>query len=113
MNKGFTLIELLGVIILLSLLALIIIPTITSSIREGEETADKQVEENIVLAARSWAVDNKDKLPTSVKLKTLQDGGHIDKDITKPSTGEKITNVCVDITTSGKSYKYTYDENCS
>ncbi len=113
MNKGFTLIELLGVIILLSLLALIIIPTITSSIREGEETADKQVQDNIVLAARSWAVDNKDKLPTKVCLSTLQNGGYIDKDITMPSTGKAVTNACVNITASGKSYKYTYSTSCS
>ena len=108
MNKGFTLIELLGVIILLSLLALIVIPTITSSVREGEETADKQAEENIVLAARNWAVDNKDKLPAKVCLTTLQNNGYIDKNITKPTTGDKITNACVNITQNGKSYTYTY-----
>lgn len=124
-KKGFTLTELLGVIVLLVLITMITIPIISNAIKNGKETADKQTEENIVLAARNWAADNKQVLvdnakPTyKVSIQTLKDGGYIDRDIKLPSTDEEITNTCVeikDITSSEaikKQYTYTYSKNCS
>lgn len=121
-KKGFTLIELLGVIVLLVLIAMITIPVISSGIKQGKENADRQIKENIVLAARNWAADNKQTLvdnPTyNVTITTLQNSGYIDKDIKLPSTDEVITNACVeikDVTKSGavkRQYEYTYKENC-
>lgn len=124
-RKGFTLIELLGVIVLLVLIAMITIPTIGNAIKQGKENADVQTKENIVLAARNWAVDNKSSLPqnknekTKVNIKTLQDGGYIDKNIKWPSTDEEITNACVEITNTTtdeaikNQYSYVYSDSCS
>jgi len=124
-KKGFTLIELLGVIVLLVLIAMITIPIIGNAIKQGKEKADTQTKENIVLAARNWAVDNRASLPKiknqkiKVTIKTLQDSGHIDKNIKMPSTDAVITNSCVDITNitnaeaSKQQYKYEYNESCS
>ncbi len=124
-NKGFTLIELLGVIVLLVLITMIIIPTISTAIKQGKEKADTQTKENIVLAARNWAADNKKILTEeakpiyNVKIITLQQNGYIDNDIKLPSTDEKITNACVEIKDVTKSesikkqYEYKYIENCS
>lgn len=123
-KKGFTLIELLGVIVLLVLIAMIITPVISSGIKQGKEKADKQIEDNIILAARNWAADNKKTLEENanpiytLKLQQLQDGGYIDKNIKLPSTGEVIPNVCVhikDVTSSKaikKQYEYSYDKDC-
>ena len=123
-NKGFTLVELLGVIILLSLIALITIPSISSWIKEGEEKANNQIKENIVLASKNWALDNKNLLPQNtnqtykVTLNNLQNGGYIDKNLKLPSTGNELENICVIITNTGKTtkglnkYKYEYSENC-
>lgn len=123
-NRGFTLVELLGVIVLLVLLAMITIPTIGSAIKNGKEKADKQTKENIVLAARNWAVDNKSSLPKetnqkiSVTIDQLQESGYLDKNIEMPSTGNVITGTCVDITNITKTesvkkqYDYKYNENC-
>ncbi|MCI9110735.1 MAG: hypothetical protein HFH47_02850 [Bacilli bacterium] len=124
-KKAFTLIELLGVIVLLVLITMITIPIISKAIKNGKETADEQIKENIVLAARNWAVDNKDKLPQTknekiiVNISTLQESGNIDKNIKMPSTEEEITNACVEITNTTndnaikKQYEYVYSENCS
>lgn len=123
-NKGFTLVELLGVIILLALIALITIPNISSGIKKGREEADKQIKDNIVLASKNWALDNKNLLPTvsnqtyKVTISNLQSGGYIDKNLELPSTGNKLENICVIITNTGKTtkginkYKYEYSENC-
>lgn len=123
-NKGFTLVELLGVIVLLALIALITIPNISSAIKKGREDADNQTKENIVLAAKNWALDNKSSLPTTsnqthkVTINNLQSGGYIDKNLKLPSTGNNLESTCVIITNTGKTtkginkYKYEYSENC-
>ena len=119
-KKGFTLTELLGVLVLLSLLAMILIPNISKSLKEGRENADKQAKENIVLAARSWASSHKNMLPSNsetynVKLADLQNEGYLDKNIKIPSTGENLNNICVTITNVGVTeqgkQKYTYEYN--
>ena len=115
-KKGFTLAELLGVILLLSVIALIIIPPITNVLQKGSDKADKQLEENIVLAAKSWSIDHKEKITNkcNVTLDTLQNEGYIDKNVVMPSTKENIDakKTCVTITKVGKKNTYTYDNNC-
>ena len=65
-QKGFTLIELVGVIVLVSLMVLIIVPTVEKSVKVGQVKADKQLKDNMILAAKSWAVDNKGKCHRSL-----------------------------------------------
>jgi len=117
-QKGFTLIELLGVIILIALISLIIIPGISGVIKNGKTKADDELNNSIILAAKNWAIDNKDKLPsdgnyTLIDLKELQDAGYIDNKIVKPSTGEEIDKVCVRIKNQNKVYYYDFDEECN
>ena len=123
-NKGFTLIELVGTIVILSFLLLIISPVITRSIRNGVETADKQVKSNIELAAKNWASDNKGFLPKvqnevyKVKISDLQNEGYLD-DVKLPSDLSDINTSCVFITKVNSNdsvknmYKYEYrDSEC-
>jgi len=116
-EKGITLIEVLGFIILLGLFSLIIFPNIEVALKKGKDNADNKIAEHVVLAARSWAIDNKKQLPetnlkASVDLTTLQAGGYIEKTIKKPSTGEIIDKACVIITNKDDVYYYKYDETC-
>ncbi len=122
-KNGFTLIELIGTIILLSLLTLIIMPTVNRVIKNSKIDADNQQVLNIVLAARNWAADNTKALPTKgtskdVSILELQKYDYLDSEIKKPSTNE-IMGGCVNIkntsntTTIKQKYDYTYQEDNS
>ena len=119
-NKGFTLIELLGVIVILSLLLLVIVPSVTSSIQKGQKEADKDATDSIVLAARNWLSDNKALVNTSytVTVSTLQNGGYLPKDIKLPSKGCSLNGASVTITATEKTnntvynYKYNAPNDC-
>lgn len=116
-NKGFTLIELLGVIVILSLLMLVIIPSVTSSIKKGQNESDKDAQDSIVLAARNWLSDNKATVnnasPYTVTVSTLQSGGYLPKDIKLPSKGCSLNNASVTITATetANNTKYDYKYN--
>ncbi|MEI3508386.1 MAG: prepilin-type N-terminal cleavage/methylation domain-containing protein [Bacilli bacterium] len=124
-EKGFTLIELIGVIVLVSLMVLIIIPTVEKAVKKGEENADKQLKDNMILAAKSWAVDNKGKMPQepgvkiNIWLSDLQKDGYIERDIKLPSTGASIDEACIEVTNKSSGvakknvYDYVYNDNCT
>ncbi len=125
MNKnGFTLVELLGVIILLAVIALITIPTISGAIKTGQENADQQFKDDVVLAAKNWTLDNKGKTKDNgscnVTLEAMQNEGYIDKNVKIPSTKTEVdaNQICVTIKATSKenrqkkTYTYSYDEGC-
>lgn len=120
MKKGFTLIELLGVIIIISILALITMPILTNTINQSEEkTYNKQVE-MIERAAKELCVENLDSLPeavdgkqTAILLETLIESGKIQNaTIQNPGTKEEMTG-CVVVTYNEeyKQYEYKYNDN--
>ena len=119
MKKGFTLAELLGVIVILSLIALITVPAITDTLQNYKiKLCNTQLEE-IISAAKTWGADNLVKLPSSegqtktVSLKTLSDYGYIDAVIQNPVTKEnfELETTTVTITKQGKKFVYTLDED--
>ena len=61
-SKGFTLIELLGVIVVLSLLALIIVPSVTKSIQNGQKEADENTKNRISIRV-SYNIPLHERLP--------------------------------------------------
>ena len=81
-NKGFTLIELLGVIILISLITLILLPMIDKAIKQGDTAAKNQNKNSLVMAAKNWATDNKNKMPSDkcyIDANSLITAGYLDK----------------------------------
>ena len=119
-SKGFTLIELLGVIVVLSLLALIIVPSVTKSIQNGQKEADENTKNSIILSARSWLSDNRALVTSSytVTVKTLQDEGYINEDVKLPSKGCSLDGASVTITKESEEpnlkydYKLNLPDNC-
>lgn len=121
-NKAFTLIELLGVIVILSLLLLVIVPNVTGSIKKGQEEADNDTKDSIVLGARNWLSDNKAKVTSSytVKVSDMQNEGYLPDNIKLPSKGCSLDNASVTITVTNLSngqkkydYKYNPVNNCN
>lgn len=116
-KNGFTLAELLGVIVILSLIAVITVPAVTDSLQNYKEKLCNSQLDEIVAAARAWASDNILILPTedgisyTVTLETLSNGGYIDSEIENPITKRNfdLDDTKVTITRVGK--KYTYEIN--
>lgn len=109
-NKGFTLIELVGTLVILSLMLLIITPAISNSLKKGVQDADKQTQGSIIMAAKNYFSDNKDKAKDKacVNLSDLQSEGYID-DVVNPSDGTHITGVVVK---NGTEYEFKKDDRC-
>lgn len=119
-NKGFTLTELLGVLVILSLVAVITIPAITNSLNDYKTRLCNTQVEQIVGAARTWAADGNNifTLPDddgetyTVSLRTLQESGFIGDEIENPVTKELFDpdTTTVTITRTGKKYNYEIDD---
>ena len=116
-KKGFTLIELLGVIVVLALLFALIVPSVTSVIKRGTESADESTKDSIVKAARNWLSDNRDIVnnnsPYTVTVATLQSEGYLEEDIVLPSKECSLNDASVTITATemenNTKYDYTYN----
>lgn len=112
-NKGFTLIELLGVIVILSLLLIVIVPSVVDTIKDGQKNADNTTTNSIVLAARNWLSDNKNVMNNrtsyTVTVQILKEGGYLEGDITLPSKGCSLNNASVTITATEKANNTKYD----
>ena len=106
MKKGFTLIELLGTILILSAIVLIVAPLIINKVQDSKVKLEGTSEENIVLSAKNWAMDNKDKLPIngegSIYVPILETEGYLT---------EGDYQGCVIITNENGVYYYRYDKD--
>lgn len=120
MKKGFSLVELLAVVVILGLIVLISIPIVSSSINKAKEEArDIQIQE-IIKAAKKYAIKNSYILPTiegntkKLDIQNLIDENYIDADeIIDPVTEKTITgciNICYKC--SEVEYEYEYDISC-
>lgn len=117
MKNGFTLIELIGVIIVLALLTLIIVPNVVTNLREGISSSKDFQNESIILGAKNWASDNRDKLPLDGQsekypISMFQEDGYIEKSLKDPETGEEIdpNSICVFISNNSKKFTYEVKE---
>lgn len=108
MKRAFTLVETIGVIILLSVIALIATPLIEKEIKKGQEQAYEIQIDNIELALKNWASDNQFIMPYSgqsitLTLGQLKQAGYIDKNIKNPITKKLFPNdMILTITNDGK-----------
>ena len=122
-RRGFTLIELIATLIVLSIVALVVVPELYQSVKEIREGITVTQLQGIIDSTKDWAVTNIDKLPsedgkvTYVFLKDLQAGGYIDYDIYKDNDDNKYNdNIFVLIECevieadewNNQNYKYKY-----
>lgn len=107
-NAGFTLVELMTVIILMSVLALIIMPVIVNNINDSKDKLYKMQLDNIKSAARTYMVkrtlDGDFKI---IYLRELKKEGLIEKDIKNPKTDDLFSDCLqVKVTKNGSIYQY-------
>lgn len=65
-RKGFTLVELLAVLVILSILALIIIPSVSGTIKQSRESAYEKQIHTLETAAKKWGLENDDSDDKSI-----------------------------------------------
>lgn len=113
-KKGFTLIELIGVVTLLSIIALVVYPAVTTVIKNSKESAYQDQIEIVIKAAKQWGIDHSDELPDegnvlSLSMDTLLNGGYITNDdiIDPRETGTNLSGTIV-IRYASNQYLYEY-----
>jgi prepilin-type N-terminal cleavage/methylation domain-containing protein len=122
MKKGFTLAELLGVIVLISILIIISVPTVINQIRKNVIKADAVVMVILEDATNEYMRNNETIYPFNnnsdycISLQQLADGNKISPPIINPSTNATIPlnySMRVQIGDKGNAeITYTLVENC-
>ncbi len=101
MKKAFTLVELLGVIIIISLLALLTSIAVTKLVKDSKQQLSNVQINLIKSSAEMWGADNLDRLPdidecaylsvSDLKKEGLLDDSNLDDDIKVKITNNKAT----------------------
>lgn len=112
-KNGFTLIELIAVLVILTIIMSIAIPSISASI---ERSKDKQKNSKISIiesAAELYATDRRGQISSSscyIKLDQIQSSGLLDaEEIINPVTNENFTGCVLYNKTAGT---YEYQDTC-
>lgn len=94
MKKGFTLVELVGVVVLLSALLLIIIPTVSNILKKGKEEMLENQITNIEQSLATWSLNYKPNVGETIyiTLSQLKKEGLVNLGIKNPVTDEYMAN---------------------
>lgn len=110
--RGFTLVELLVSIVILGLLSTIAYFSVSSSIEDSKQKANKIQEESIISAAKLWAMQNDNKILNEIKLNEKYELSV--NDLIKSGLLKEETTLrgCVSVTclTNCNQYNYVYGE---
>lgn len=115
-KRGFTLIEVLVTLVILSIIALLVTPSIINVINNYRLQAYNEQKALILEHANDWSAANISSISTNegaityVNLSSLIDGGYIEGDqITNPLDGSAM-NGCIVITYSAGKYTTDYSD---
>ena len=110
-NKGFTLVELLVVIILISLIAVITVPTFLGYGKSSRESLNKTQEKIIIDAAKKYVIYN--EVNGNVCTSELASKGYLNKsDIKDVRTDKVFSNSCVKISCEEDGCEYNFVDEC-
>lgn len=121
-KRGFTLVELLAVLVVLSLIALIIIPSVSGTVTKSRESAYEKQIQVVETASEKWGLEHLDKLPdinsndiVAIDFNTLYTSGQLtDYPVFNPKTQQELEG-CILISYSAQysqyEYKYTSDQS--
>lgn len=125
-KKGFTLVELLAVMIIISALSIIIIPSIINYINQNKNEISEASKSVIYAGAKLYLDDNTSLYPKiedndyCIKLKQLTDGGYLDVPLLDVQSGQNIdldnnyvkASYILDEDLGIYAYKYELSNNC-
>ncbi len=112
-KNGFTLTELIGVMVILSIIALITYPIISDSFNSSTSNLSNEQIESLENIARIWATKNSDQLneeePRYVTIEELKRSGLLEnKEIIDVDNAEELSG-CIKIYYENNKYNYEYD----
>lgn len=118
MQKGFTLIELLGVIILISLLMILVFPSIINSIKKTSNSTDEMTLELIYNASDIYVKNHINDFPKVegnkyvITLRELVDEDLLTSNIKLSNSNDNlIDKKCIEVTYD-ENYKYELKDEC-
>ena len=90
-KNGFTLIEMLSVIVIVSIIALVLIPIVSKNIKDSKVNVYNNLINKMLGATSDWMIKNTEILPSdgeniSITLGMLQSEGYISTDLKNPNT---------------------------
>ena len=124
-DKGFTLIELLGVIVVLSIIALITISVIDSSLRKGKDNLSVAQRQQIIKALKDYYADYRNSRDLNLlgngeeickTINDLKSSGYLPVDVRNPLNNKDYASddkVCVQKECDGSCDSDTYENNIS
>ena len=102
-NRGFTLVEVLAVLVILSAIMAIALPSITSSMERNKKKQDDSKKEMLASFAEIYVADHRNSLynwmsangkdECYIKISTLKTAGLLSDDADKDSNGSTIDGV--------------------
>lgn len=121
MKKGFTLVELIATLIILSVVAIIVVPNVYENMNDSKSKIKITQTTSIIDSAKEWSADHIRELSCNndsyVFLKDLQSNGYIDDPLYQDTEGHTYnSNLFVLIhcdvieadENNNENYKYTY-----
>ena len=118
-KNGFTLTELMGVMVVLSIIALITIPVIKENLNASTGSLSDEQIASLENVARIWATKNSDELtedvPRYVTIDELKRSGLIENKKILEMHSRKELDGCIKIYYENNKYNYKYDnyEECN
>lgn len=115
-NKGFTLVELLAVLVILSAIMGIAIPSITSSMERSKEKQNEQKKEMLESFAELYVTDHKNAIYKNlvssdscfIEISTLKTKGYLSDEADVDVDGKSFTGY-IKFDKSNNSYQYIDD----
>lgn len=114
-NKGLTLVELLGVLIVLSLIVTIVVPSVTRNLKTSRVQLCEHQLDSLVSASKNWLTDQMnesyaDVFKDGVFQSQLVDGKTLESNGYVAELDNEYKDVQISITKDGNNYVYSIVE---
>lgn len=101
-KRGFTLIEMLGILVVLSIIVMISVPTITSMLKKSYQKKYDDWLTSLYVAAETYVEDHREEFyevngggTSYLSIQLLLDQGYLKNSVKEPTTGKDVTKVGV------------------
>ena len=119
MKKGFTLVELLGVIVILTVIGVIAVPTVLNMYRGSKEELSDLTEQVLITSTKAYVNDNENDFPVNngnvycVSLKRVVSENYLKTPVIDSNTGEEIDlDKIVQVKVTNGTYDISLNDSC-